>query len=679
MLRLVRLAALLLSVALFPLQAQSTITVTSSANPATYAAQLTFTVTVMPPGAGGPVPTGTVSATLPGNYLLGSATLDGTGRGVISVPQSGLTPLGLAAGSNTISFSYSGDARYAPAQSTFTQWIDKANTTTTSVLNGNVQPLHLTATVSINEPSVTTVAFGLPGNSAGGAPSGTVRFFDGATLLGTATLAPYSLLTSTATLAVSSAPAALGAIYSGDADFNASYSAPVAPVGTGPVILSATSSANPSVFGEWVTFQFRVSPKATGGPIPTGSVTGSIAGLFDLGSTTLDANDQGFLTVPLNSTLLLTAPWGFAAGSNSVILTYSGDAHYAPAQTTVTQVVNKANTATTASLVAASTAGPSIVATVSISEPSVIPIGFALPGGKPGSINPTGNVQFLSGSTVVGTAALSPSGHLQSSATLVASALASSSGDIIAFYGGDANYNASISPPATKPSKDAATITVTSSANPSTFAAPVTFAVTVAPLAVDGAVPTGSVQATVFGSDSLGSATLDATGHASFTVPQSVDATASLPWGLATGSNVITVTYSGDLNYAQAQSTFNQLVDKADTTGSFTYTAGFPGVTHTGSTATVSINEALVANTAFRIPGNGNLSSSPFSMNRISSGLRPWFRARTSNPLRALPPTPNPRRWCITVTPTTTAALRRARPHPVVRRLPSRWLPALIP
>jgi hypothetical protein len=74
---------------------------------------------------------------------------------------------------------------------------------------------------------------------------------------------------------------------------------------------------------------------------------------------------------------------------------------------------------------------------------------------------------------------------------------------------------------------------MTSSENPSTFAVPVTFSVTVAPVAADGAMPTGSVTATAFGSNTLGSGSLGASGHVSFTVPQTVAATAALPSGLA--------------------------------------------------------------------------------------------------------------------------------------------------
>ena len=149
--RIDRVAAILIVAALLPLYAQSTksaatITVISSANPAVYAARLIFTVAV----AGSPVPGGTVSATLAGNPVA-SATLDDTGRAVIAVPQ---MP---GAGSNAITFAYSGDARYAPAQLAYTQFLTKANTHTAAVIDRN---LRLTATVRIDELTVGGTSMG---------------------------------------------------------------------------------------------------------------------------------------------------------------------------------------------------------------------------------------------------------------------------------------------------------------------------------------------------------------------------------------------------------------------------------------------------------------------------------------------------------------------------------------
>ena len=608
--RIHRVAALFISAALFSLQAQSTngaatVSVTSSANPAVYAAPLTFTVAVAPPVAGSPVPTGVVSATLAGSHSLDSATLDAAGRAAIAVPQAPGT------GSNTITFSYSGDTRYAPAQSTFTQFLKRANTHTDAVLNGN---LPLTATVRIDESSANVE----PSASAGSAPSGTVQFFDGTTLLGTATLAPSSLLTSIATLPASTTPATLTAVYSGDANFNVSRSASAVRTGTGSVTLSVTSSANPSVFAEPVTLQIAVAPAAVGAPVPTGSVMASVLGLFVLGGVWLDATGQGALTVPLSSTSAI--PYGFAAGSNSVSLTYSGDPNYASAQTTFTQSVSKADTGANISVFDASSLAPGGLAahaTVFNNDPSAVPIGFAIPGAGAGSANPTGSVQFVQGTASIGTATLSPTAHLESTAYLLANATIYE--PVVATYSGDANYNAS-TVTSSNQSPPAPTVTVTSSANPTSFAQPVTFSVTVASAVAGGAIPTGTIVATVFGSETLGYATLDNYGKASFTVPQTLiasvcancSATSSvLPWGLATGSNDITVTYSGDFSYAQAQTTFNEVVTKLDTVTSVLVAPTATSGKSFDIVATVGFHALQILTTPFAIPSTGSVSPSP--------------------------------------------------------------------
>ena len=618
-----QIAALLLATALFQLQAQTTtnpgvaISVASSANPSVFAQPVTFTIAVAAPTSSGPVPTGTVTATLPGPVFLGEGALDGSGKAVITVPQQpsplATPPWGLPAGSNSITFAYSGDTTYKAAQSTFTQFVNKADTTSTAAENTSSQPLLLTATVKISEPSVSGSPFVVPGDLSNSVPTGTVQFLDGnplnnaVKLLGTVPLQPSGLFTSTATLTVTTAPASLYVVYAGDNNYNGSVSPPVGGTGKGTVNLTVTSSAAQPTFAEPVTFNIVAAPASSGASTPSGTVTASLLGLFNLGSATLDGTGKGSLTVPAGAAS--TPPWGLPAGSNAITFSYSGDANYSPAQTVFTQTVVKAATATAATVSPSST---SITATVSISEPSVSPIAFALPGANAGVSNPTGMVQFLNGNTVIGTAPLTPNGHFQSAATLMVAQPFASSADLTAVYGGDANYTGSTSPPATVPNLPAVTVGVQSSVNPSTFAEPVTLTITVAPAAHSSVIPTGNVQASVLGSDAIGTATLDTTGSATMTVPPQIPtANPVVPWGLATGSNLITVSYSGDSNFAPGQTTLTQVVNQANTS---TLAGLAPGTSSTsGATiaVTVSIDEASVSKTAFRIPAPGNLSTSP--------------------------------------------------------------------
>ena len=270
-----------------------------------------------------------------------------------------------------------------------------------------------------------------------------------------------------------------------------------------------------------------------------------------------------------------------------------------------TQVVGKADTVITAALGAGSA---SVTATVSISEPSVSATAFALPGANAATPNPTGSVQFLSNGTLLGTATLSPSGNFQSAATLTANSLVSST-NIVAVYGGDSNYDGSTSVPATLPAQKQVTVAVVSSVNPSTFAATVTFTVTVAPQKQGSLVPTGTVQASLLGSYTLGSAALNAGGTATITVPQAPNMPSSLPWGLATGSNTITFAYSGDANFAQGQTTFNQSVIRADSTTTAVLAPVASSANSATIVATVSITQFSYC--CFLIPAGGNLSTSP--------------------------------------------------------------------
>jgi hypothetical protein len=624
-----QVAALLLSTGLLQLQAQTTtnpgvtISVTSSANPSVFADPVTFTIAVTAPTSTAPVPTGTVTARvaadLPGLVFLGEGALDGSGKAVITVPQLpgplATPPWGLPAGSDAITFSYSGDTTYKVAQSIFTQFVKKADTTSTAAENTSSQPLVLTATVSIDEPTASSSPFVVPGDLSNSAPTGTVQFLDGnpltasVRLLGTATLEASGLFTSTATLTVTTAPESLYVVYGGDSNYNGSVSPHVVGTGKGTVNLTVTSSAAQPTFAEPVTFNIVAAPASSGTSAPSGTVTASLLGLFNLGSATLDGTGKGSLTVPAGAATIL--PWGLPAGSNAITFSYSGDANYSPAQTLFTQMVDKAATATTATVSPSST---TITATVSIDEPSVSPIAFALPGANAAVSNPTGMVQFLNDNTVVGTAPLTPNGHFQSAATLMVAQPFASSAVLTAVYNGDANYTGSTSPPATVPNLPSVTVGVQSSVNPATFAEPVTLTITVAPAVQGNVIPTGNVQAAVLGSDIIGAATLDSTGSATITVPSQIpvpNSLATLPWGLATGSNVIIVSYSGDSNFAPGETAFTQVVNQADTSTTVVPAPVATSVNEAVYVATVSIDEASVSKTAFRIPAPGNLSTSP--------------------------------------------------------------------
>src|SRR5262249_40085394 len=146
-----------------------------------------------------------------------------------------------------------------------TQTVNASNTTTALTASTAApvfgQPVTFTATVSAVAPGI-------------GTPTGTVTFMDGASTLGTGTLASgVATLTTTATnnlgLGGHSIPAVSGA------PTNSNPSPPSA--GTVTVSQASTSttlasSANPSVLGQPVTFTAVVSPVAPSSLVaPSGS------------------------------------------------------------------------------------------------------------------------------------------------------------------------------------------------------------------------------------------------------------------------------------------------------------------------------------------------------------------------------------------------------------------------
>ena len=200
-------------------QAGTTIGIASSANPAVYGQDITFTATVSVAGLGVGTPTGTVTF-YDGAMELGTGTLgvDGFGNDVATFDDSALS-----LGSHTITAEYGGDSNFT-ASSTATgvsQEEDQADTCTlaSSAPNPSTYSEDVIFTAMVNPTS--------PGV---GTPTGTVTFYDGATELGTGTLAVDDYGNNVATFDLSTLPAGshpITATYGGDSNFINSTSSEV--------------------------------------------------------------------------------------------------------------------------------------------------------------------------------------------------------------------------------------------------------------------------------------------------------------------------------------------------------------------------------------------------------------------------------------------------------------------
>ena len=379
---------------------------------------------------------------------------------------------------------------------------------------------------------------------AAGTPSGTVEFFDGATSLGSSTLAGPGPTAgfSIATLAVGTHT--ITAVYSGDTVFAASASADlIQVVNPGTSATAVTSDANPSVYGTPVTFTATVSVAGAVGP--TGTVE-----FFD-GATSLGAPALAGGTASVTSDTL-------GVGSHTITAVYSGDANLTTSTSgDLIQVVGRAASSTSVT----SDVNPSVYGT-----PVTFTATVSVPSGTP-----TGAVEFFDGSTSLGTTTL-----VGGTATLTIDTLGGGSHTITAVYSGDADFDTSTSGFLIQVVGRAASSTsVTSDVNPSVYGTPVTFTAIVS---VSFGSPTGSVEF-FDGTTTLG------------TIPL-IGATATLTTDtLAGGSHAITAVYSGDPNFATSSTSGDlfQVVNQGTTSASLASSLN-PSVTGDSVTFTATVS-----------------------------------------------------------------------------------------
>lgn len=182
--------------------------------------------------------------------------------------------------------------------------------------------------------------------------------------------------------------------------------------------VTVTSSANPSVFGQPVTFTATVTSST--GTSSAGTPTGEV--LFDLeGSGGAVALTNGVATF---STAAL------ATGTHIASVSYAGDANFTPASGTLSggQTVNQA--ATTTLLTARM--GGGLYQTDVLLEATVTPV-------APGAGTPFGMVTFTGDLLAPTTVALDANGH----ASIVVSNAARGSLSFTATFSGNSNFNTS--------------------------------------------------------------------------------------------------------------------------------------------------------------------------------------------------------------------------------------------
>lgn len=266
----------------------ATVSLTSTPNPSSFGQPITLTATI---SAAVDTPTGIVTFHN-GGQSLGTAVLS---NGAASLPVSNL-----AVGSHDFWVAYSGDANLEASTSPdLPHQVEQEGTTTSLTSSANPSVFGQDIVVSAQVQSIA------------GVPEGDVTFYNGGVALETR---PLSAGVATLTLSgLAAGSYDLTASYSGADDFGGSTSTIlVQSVDQAMTTIVLTSSANPSTFGQAVTFTAQLQSPAG---VPEGTVTFSADGVA-LGSAPLDNGIARYTTSQLG------------AGSFSIVARYEGSADY---------------------------------------------------------------------------------------------------------------------------------------------------------------------------------------------------------------------------------------------------------------------------------------------------------------------------------------------------------------
>ena len=524
-------------------QGSTTTVVGSSLNPSVSGQSVTYTatVTVVAPAAG--TATGTV------NFADGGVTIAGCGAKALTAAGTAICSFTYpGAGTHSITAIYSGGVDFAGSTSpALTQTVNQASTSTAlvSALNPSVagQSVTMTASVSVIAPGT-------------GPRTGTVMFEDGGvTITGCAAQAVSAAGSALCAAAFATAGThPITAVYSGDANFSGSTSPIlIETVNQGATATVVTSSVDPSVSGEDVTYTATVAALAPASGTPTGTAS------FMDGATTIG----GCIAQPLIGGVAACDVVYAGIGTHAITAIYNGDPNFTvSASQLLTQIINPAMTSTSlASSLNPSVTGQPVTITATV---NVI---------APGAGSPTGTVAFLDGGVpITGCAAQAVGGGTAMCATSFDTVGASA---ISAIYSGDSNLNGSMSSVFTQTINQGVTAAViVSSANPAVAGQVVSYTASVSAVAPASGTPTGTV-AFLDGASTIPGCTTQAliAGMASCAVTYAVG-----------GSHAITASYSGDPNYAASTSaSLNQHVRLAESSTTVTspasvWAADQPGI-----------------------------------------------------------------------------------------------------
>jgi VCBS repeat-containing protein len=323
-----------------------------------------------------------INASGSGNVLTGA--VDSEGAAISAVAGTFATAHGSVTIASNGAYTYTPAAGFVGADS-FSFTAKTADDSTSGIVNVSVKQQSTTTLKSSTNPTVSGQTITLTATVTGSPtkPTGTVTFKDGSTVLGTATLNSSGVATLSVSLMAGSHP--LTAVYGGDTTFAGSTSTALTQtVNQAKTQVAITSSANPSVYGQTVTFTATVTVSSPGSGTPTGTMTFYDGGAA-IGTGTVGSGGVATFTI---STL--------SVNSHAITAKYNGDVNFSSSTTSsLNQQVKKASTAVTAGPTSAKVNQPvTLTATVSVLSP--------------GGGTPTGTVTFkdTTTNTTLGTVTL---------------------------------------------------------------------------------------------------------------------------------------------------------------------------------------------------------------------------------------------------------------------------------
>jgi predicted secreted protein len=379
--------------------------VASSATAISSGQSVTFTATVSP-HSGSNVPTGTVTF-LDGATALGTGTLNASGVTMFSTSS-------LSVGTQSITASYAGDSNdNSSVSNAVSIVVTQIAVATTTMLTASATEITIGQSVTFTAKVVA--------QSGKDVPTGPIKFFDGTTSLGKASLNAGGTVALSTTALAAGTHSITASYFGNNKDSSSTSNAMSVGVTHSTVAATTTLTASAALITnlQSVTFTATVSPHS-GSNVPTGTVT-FLDGATALGTGTLNA-----------SGIAMFSTSSLSVGTQSITASYAGDSNdNSSVSNAVSIVVTQIAVATTTMLTASATEiriGQSVTFTAKVVAQS-------------GKGVPAGSIKFFDGTTSLGKASLNAGGTVALSTT----ALAAGTHSITASYFGNNKDSSSIS------------------------------------------------------------------------------------------------------------------------------------------------------------------------------------------------------------------------------------------